>query len=125
MASDFNLQCSLLIGSGETHHYAFRVETSSYFGKAHVTLVGVNTHDLRIVRLDDTVIIADQEEKLGGCPDNAILQSFRLNRITGTAEVNYLRNVAPTDLPKPPEGFLPVMDAFTEKGSCSKTERAF
>ena len=123
-SENFNLRCDLLSGSGETHHYAFRIEIPNYFGNSRVTWVGDNTHDLKVVRLDDTVIIANLEEKVRGWPDKAIKQFFRLNRITGAAEMNYLRNLEPSD-PKVPEGVLPVMGAFTETGTCSKAERAF
>ena len=42
-SESFNLRCDLLSGSGETHHYAFRIEIPSYFGNSRVTWVGDNT----------------------------------------------------------------------------------
>jgi hypothetical protein len=55
------------------------------------------THDLRIVRFDNTMIIADLDQRLSGWPDKADSMEFRLNRLTGDAEINYLQKPKDTD----------------------------
>jgi hypothetical protein len=74
-----------------------------------------------VERFDDTTINASLDTKLGGWPDEANLMQFRLNRITGGAELDYLQKPTKTD---PWPGFL-VMEAFSERGTCSRSERAF
>ena len=124
-SESFNLKCSLIVRSGERHDYAFRIEIPRFFGAARVTWVETNTHDLKIVSLDDTRIIADFGTRLSGWPDKAESISFVLNRITGDAEALYLRTPTKDDPQPPSADFKLIMDAFSEKGTCSKSERAF
>ena len=120
----FNLQCTLSANTG-IRSYALRVELPSVFGSARVQWVGVNTHDLRVIRFDDTSIIADISDKLAGWPDKADAMSFRLNRISGAAEVNYLQSPRETN-PKDPWSFAQtVLTEFSEIGNCAKTAQAF
>ena len=128
------LRCKLVASSGVAHEYVLRVEVPDYFGVAHVTLVGTNTSELKVVRFDDTLIIADLDQRMLGdkikfklndgvdWPDKANAMEFRLNRITGGAELNYLQKQPTTEMKN--EWSL-VMEGFSEKGSCSKSDRAF
>jgi hypothetical protein len=67
------------------------------------------------------MIIADLDQRLSGWPDKADSMEFRLNRLTGDAEINYLQKPKDTD---PVPGWL-IMNEFSAKGSCSKSERVF
>jgi hypothetical protein len=55
-------------------------------------------------------------------PDEANKMLFRLNRITGDAEVDYLKQQQPTSQGN---DWAIVMEGFSQKGTCSKSERAF
>ena len=114
------LNCVLKSQSGEYRRYALHVEIP-FFGPTSVTWVGINPHDLKVVRFDDTMIIANVDVRLAGWPDKADQMEFRLNRLTGQAEVSFLQK------PSAKDGFpgLWVMTDFTETGSCEKSERAF
>ena len=123
------------IGTTGEHHYAFHIEIPRFFGAASVTLIGgalppfnQATFNLKNVRIDDIKISASFNKTMtafpADWPDKADTKIFDLNRITGAAVVTYLR--IPEGEPNPPpSGFLLVMDGFTEKGTCSKSERAF
>ena len=125
-SESFNLRCTLTGPSGE-HHYAFHIEIPQHFGAARVTLLVRSTlsFDLKIVHVDDTSILASLDTKMSDWPEAADLKYFRLSRISGDAEVNFLEKPTKEDPHQPPDGFLHVMDAFTQKGPCSKSERAF
>jgi hypothetical protein len=120
LSDSFNLACTFA-GPLDHGRYAFRVTVPKFFGQPQVVWVGSNTLDLRIVRFDDTTIIADLDQQLNGWPDKADAMEFRLNRITGDAEIDYLQKPKATDqFP----GWL-VMGEFSARGSCSKSEGAF
>jgi hypothetical protein len=120
----FDLQC-VLSGPRGKSDYVLHLEVPKYFGSPRIKWVGTNTHDLRVVVFDETRIIADVDKALSGFPDKADAMSFRINRISGAVEVNYLRNPTETD-PKPPKpSYQLVMDEFSESGTCTKSERAF
>src|SRR5262249_46720053 len=115
------LLCVLKNQTGEDRRYALHVEIPNFFGAARVTWVGSNSFDLKVERVDDTMIIADLDGRLAGWPDKADKMEFRLNRLTGEAEVSFLQKPSATD----PWPGLAVMTDFTEEGSCSKSELAF
>jgi hypothetical protein len=120
----FNLQCDLTASNG-LHRYAFRVEVPTFIGTARIRWVGVNTHDLDIVRVDETTIIAQLKQKLHGWPEKADVMSFQFNRLSGAGDVSYLQNPPAPD-PKDPWSLgLPVLTEFSETGKCYKTERVF
>ena len=121
LSDTFNLACNMAGPSSGPQRYAFHIKIPKFFGQPHVAWVGTNTHDLRIVRSDDTMIIADLDQRLAGWPDKADAMEFRFGRITGDAEINYLQKPAETDQWP---GWL-VMEDFSERGKCSKLERAF
>jgi hypothetical protein len=118
-AESFHLRCALSAASGEQHDYAFRIEIPTLFGASRVTWVGINTHNLDVVRLDETMIIANLGTRLARWPDGADMMQFSLNRLTGHAEVDYLKK------PEKGDNFYPIMQGLTESGSCRKAERAF
>ena len=121
-ASDtFNLQCALASPSSGSQRYAFHIEIPKFLGKPRVVWVGINTHDLMIVRSDDTVIIVELDQRLSGWPDKADLMQFQFHRITGDAEMYYLQK--PTETDRWPAWL--VLEDFSKKGTCSKSERAF
>jgi hypothetical protein len=119
-SDEFNLQCSLADAS-TLHRYAFHIEIPKFLRAPRVVWVAINTYDLRVVRVDDTMIIANLDTKLSDWPDKADSMSFQFNRITGEAEMNYLQKPTETD---PFPGWL-IMKAFSENGTCSKSKRAF
>ena len=53
----FELQCNLT-GKLKSDHYAFHVEIPKYLGSPRLVMVGLNTFDLKVVRLDNTKIFA-------------------------------------------------------------------
>jgi hypothetical protein len=126
------LRCSL-VGSSGTHNYALRID----FGAPRITLIGTSETELEVERLDDARIIATvnplplSEPKKGwkmkmsdlpDWPDEANKMLFRLNRITGDAEVDYLKQQQPTSQGN---DWAIVMEGLSQKGTCSKSERAF
>jgi hypothetical protein len=124
LSDAFDLQCVLSGPSGQSK-YVLHLEIPKYFGSPRIKWVGTNTHDLRVVIFDEMRIIADLDKALSGFPEKAEVMSFRINRISGEVEVNYLRRPTETD-PKPPQpSYQFVMDEFSEKGTCAKSERAF
>ena len=123
----FELQCSLSgkYGSG---HYAFHLEIPKYFGQAQLVMVGRNTHDLKVVRFDNTKIYATLDQKLASWPNNADLMSFDFNRITGDAEIDYLHQPTEAELKEDKNPFpdaLLVLSDFSEMGTCVKAKPAF
>ena len=93
-------------------------------------MVGRNTHDLKVVRFDNAKIYATLDQKLAGWPsDNTELMSFDFNRITGDAEINYLRRPTEAELKEdknPPfPGALLVLSDFSEMGKCVNAKPAF
>jgi len=133
-AENVYLRCPLVGPSGERHNYALVIETPTA-GAGRVSLVGTNSKiDMKVVRMDDTLIVANFGLWLGeaphrfrmtdvaGAPKEAEQMQFSLNRITGQTQVDYLQ--APKTTPQG-QNWSVVLDAFTEKGTCSKSERAF
>jgi hypothetical protein len=120
----FNLQCDLTASNG-VRRYAFRIDVPKFIGTANIKWVGTNTHDLEIVRIDETTIIAELKQKLYGWPEKADAMSFQFNRLTGEGTVNYLQNPPAPD-PKDPWSLgRPVLSEFSEAGKCYKTDRVF
>jgi len=122
------LRCSL-VGSSGTYTYTLRID----FGAPRITLIGSNEIDLKVERLDDALIIATlnplptvklewKMSDLPDWPDTAAKIQFRLNRITGDAGVDYLRQQQTT---RTGVDWAIVMDGLSQKGTCSKSERAF
>ena len=122
------LRCSL-VGSSGTYTYTLRID----FGAPRITLIGSNEIDLKVERLDDALIIATlnplptvklewKMSDLPDWPDTAAKIQFRLNRITGDAAVDYLRQQQTT---RTGVDWAIVMDGLSQKGTCSKSERAF
>ena len=119
------LRCSL-VGSSGTYTYTLRID----FGAPRITLIGSNEIDLKVERLDDALIIATLnplptvkvEWKMSDLPDTAAKIQFRLNRITGDAGVDYLKRQQTTSTGV---DWAIVMDGLSQKGTCSKSERAF
>src|SRR5262249_29791847 len=64
LSDTFNLACNMAGPSSGPQRYAFHIKIPKFFGQPHVAWVGTNTHDLRIVRSDDTMIIADLDQRL-------------------------------------------------------------
>ena len=122
LSESFDLQCAAK-GPKGVSNYTLHVDVPKFVGSPRIKWVGTNTHDLRVVVFDETMIIADVDGALSGFPDQANAMSFRINRITGTVEVNYLSDVK-TDT-TPPPGFKLLLDQFSETGRCTKLERAF
>jgi hypothetical protein len=121
LSDSFNLACALARPSAAPQRYAFHIKIPKFFGTPQVVWAGTNTYDLRIVRFDDTMIIADLDQQLSGWPDKADSMSFRFNRVTGDAEMNYLQKPKETDQ----WPGWPIMQDFSEVGHCSKSERVF
>ena len=122
------LRCSL-VGSSGTYTYTLRID----FGAPRITLIGSNEIDLKVERLDDALIIATlnplptvklewKMSDLPDWPDTAAKIQFRMNRITGDAGVDYLRQQQTT---RTEVDWAIVMDGLSQKGTCSKSERAF
>ena len=136
-SESFNLKCFLVGRPGGVREYILHVEIPKFVGKPQVMLmVESNTHALNIKQLDDTIIIAQLEltpltsadskftakpGMMKDSPDKTNAQEFRINRITGYTEVNYLRQSVTPDGNRWGVG----SDEFAEKGTCSKAERAF
>jgi hypothetical protein len=127
-AESIYLRC-ILVGSSGTYNYTLRID----FGAPRITLIGTNEIDLKVGRLDDALIIATlnslptvkvewKMSDLPDWPDKADKMQFRLNRITGDAGLDYLKQQQTT--PKGNDWAI-VMDGFSQKGTCSKSERAF
>ena len=131
-AESIYLRCSL-VGSSGTHNYTLRID----FGGPRITLIGTGEIELKVERLDDAIIIATlnplpisvpregwkmKMSDLPDWPDKAGKMQFRLNRITGDAGVDYLKQQQTT-----PQGndWAIVIEGFSQKGTCSKSERAF
>jgi hypothetical protein len=122
----FDLQCNLNGKSG-SHRYAFHLEIPKYFGSSHVTMVGRNTFDLEVVRLDKTKIYATLDQKLSDWPDKADLMSFDFNRVTGDAEIDYLHRPTDAELKEEKDPFPGdlILDDFSKTGTCLKAKPAF
>jgi hypothetical protein len=122
----FYLHCSLRGPQGAFSYYTLHIEAPKYLGSPRIQWVGTNPHeDLRVVVFDETTIIADVDTRFSNFPDKAEAMSFRINRITGAVEVNYLRNPTNADADPPPSGFRFVMTEFSETGKCTKVQREF
>jgi hypothetical protein len=120
----FDLQCALKGSRGITN-YQLHVEAPKYVGSPRIEWIAMGTINLRVPVFDDTMIVAYLDRALIGFPEKAEAMTFRINRVTGAVEVNYLRSAATADAPPPPPGFQMVMDEFTETGRCTKSARAF
>jgi hypothetical protein len=122
----FDLQCTLTGKSGP-ERYAFHLEIPKYFGRSQITMVGRNTFDLKVERLDDTKIYATLDQKLSNWPDRADLMSFDFNRLTGVAELDYLHQPTDAELKaeKHPFPGLLILDDFSKNGSCLKAKPVF
>ena len=80
---------------------------------------------MKVVRLDDTKIILELDEKLSSFPEGTDSVQFGINRITGGAELDYLQKPTEDDLKnKLLEGSMLVMSKYSEKGHCAKTQKA-
>ena len=98
-AENTYLRCSLVGPSGEQHNYALLIETPP-LGAGRVSLVGANNKiDMKVVRMDDTQIVAIFGLWLGaphrfrvsdvaGAPKEAERVQFSLNRIIGQTQVD-------------------------------------
>jgi hypothetical protein len=123
----FELQCNLTGKSGP-EGYAFHVEIPKYLGSSRIVMIGVDTLDLKVWRLDKTKISAGLDRGLDDWPGKADLMSFGFNRITGGARIDYLRN--PTDAEQkapnaPFPGSMLVLQEFSKAGTCVKSKTAF
>ncbi|WP_316174698.1 MULTISPECIES: hypothetical protein [unclassified Bradyrhizobium] len=120
----FDLRCS--VNSPQRgSDYALHIEAPKYLGSPRIQWVGKNAHDLQVVVFNETTIIADVNTRLSNFPDNAEAMSFRINRITGAFEVDFLRSPTTLDGKPPFGGARLVMTEFSEIGKCSKVEREF
>ena len=94
-------------------------------GESRVNWIAGKNHRLRVVRLDQTAITAVLDTRLS--PDGADAMAFRINRLSGDAKIDFLRNSKSTETdtneaqPKP----LTVMGEYSQTGTCSKIEPAF
>jgi hypothetical protein len=123
----FELQCNFTDKSGP-ESYVFHVEIPKYLGSSRVVMVGDNTLDLKVWRLDKTKISAALDKELGDWPDKADLMSFDFNRITGDARIDYLRNPTDAELKAPNAPFpgsMLVLQEFSKAGTCVKSKPAF
>jgi hypothetical protein len=123
----FELQCNFT-GKSEPERYAFHVEIPKYLGSSRIVMIGVDTLDLKVWRLDKTKISAALDKELGDWPDKADLMSFDFNRITRDARIDYLHNPTDAELKAPNAPFpgsMLVLQEFSKAGTCVKSKPAF
>lgn len=120
---DMYLTCSLTGPEHVVHQYSFA------FDPEKSTLFWVDgTQEFKVIRNTSTQLWASHEMKFRDFPHDAT--DFRLNRVTGAAEVNYLQKPAAVEIAKCKkegswgcEDFL-VLTEKVEHGDCQIAERA-
>ena len=98
------------------------------FNPEKATLFWVEgTQKFKVIRNTSTQLWASHEMKFRDFPHDAT--DFRLNRVTGAAEMNYLRKPSPADITSCKkerswgcEAFL-VLTEKTENGTCAVVDR--
>jgi hypothetical protein len=143
--STFYLVCNLANASEGPWRYDFRIDIPRFFGEPRISLTDVKKR-LQLMKFDDTVLDAviglmhegaevltreqfiaqfgqDPEPLAGltrrGTRYDADLMHFRVNRSTGAALVEFYQKSSPSS------DIMEIMPAFSESGSCSKSERVF
>ena len=123
VGQELYLSCSLVGSANQTFRYSFA------FGEAKATLLWVEgNQELRVVRNTATQLWASHDGKFRKFPHDAT--DFRLNRVTGAAEVNYLHRPLPAEVANCKkqrswgceDAF--VLAQFSETGRCTAVERA-
>jgi len=117
------LTCSLTGPEHVVHEYsfAFDLEKSTFFWVE-------GTQEFKVIRNTSTQLWTSHEMKFRDFPHDAT--DFRLNRVTGTAEINYLQKPSVAEVAKCKkerswgcEEFL-VLTEKSEHGDCQVADRA-
>ena len=116
------LVCSLVGPGSKPYQYSFA------FDPEKATLFWVEgTQKFKIIRNTSTQLWGSHEMKVRDFPHDAT--DFRLNRVTGTAEMNYLRKPSTADIASCKkertwgcEDFL-VLTEKAENGTCAVVDR--
>lgn len=116
------LACSLVGPGNKPYQYSFA------FDPEKITLFWVEgTQEFKVFRNTSTQLWASHEMKFRDFPHDQT--DFRLNRVTGAAEMNYLRKPSATDVANCKkernwgcEDFL-VLTEKSENGTCAVVDR--
>jgi len=126
LAAEINLKCELNGDRGNAE-YILQIVPPSTFERSRATWVTTNgPFELKIVRFNDTNLVARTDQKMSNWPDNADYMQFDVDRISGRAEVTYARHTSEEEKKKDKWAqFDLVLSAFTERGMCRTISRAF
>lgn len=123
LAREMYFTCSLIGPEGARSHYSFSLDSDNS------TLFWVEgTQKFEIIRNTTTQLWGSHKTKFHEFPHDET--DFRLNRVTGEAEINYLRKPSAADVTSCKnarnwgcEAFL-VLTEKSERGACQVVDRA-